>query len=449
MEKNKGSILLFNPGEDILEHLVNRLKRIYDIFVAASENEAKEILSGKAIELVLMNNAFCGKNGFNLMNMINHYDDPKEIHIIGKKKTVKTVIQDIHYSIAEEKEGRNRIEEIVYEVHRFFGNREIENDTDVLRDKAGQYYIFENMVGNDKKIREVFELITLFSQGDGTVLIQGESGTGKELVAKAIHRRSQRRNGPFVVINCAAIPHTLMEKELFGFTRGAFTGAFRSSAGKLEIANNGTVFLDDIDTLDIHMQAKLLRVIQEKEFERLGSTRVVNVNVRFIAATNKDLMEMVRQGLFRDDLYYRLNVLPIALPALRERKSDISMLLEYFLRLNADSTGKPLKRFSENVIKLMNEYDWPGNIRELQNLVERLFAITRGYVIGLDYLPLSIKNRNKFSGETLKDAVAWIERDLILKSLDASHGNRQSAAKKLGIHRNTLLNKMTAFQIKI
>ena len=448
MEKKEGSILLFNPEEDILYHLIKKLEKTYDIFLAASEKEVKEILRMKSIELILVNHDGCGENGFNLMNIIDHHG-LREIHIIGKKKTVKTVIQSIHYPAEVKREGRCRIESIAHEIRRFFENRGIENDREVLTEKSEKYYIFENMVGNDNKIRRVFELVTLFSQRDGTVLVQGESGTGKELVAKAIHHRSQRRNGPFVVINCAAIPQTLMEKELFGFTRGAFTGAFQSSSGKLEIANNGSVFLDDIDSLDISMQAKLLRVIQEKEFERLGSTRTVNVNVRFIAATNKNLMELVRHGLFRDDLYYRLNVLPISLPALRERKNDIELLLTYFLRLNAESTDKSPKRFSENAIKIMTEYDWPGNIRELQNLVEHLFVVTKGYVIDLKDLPSSLRNGSQHTGQTLKDALAVNERAFIVNSLETSEGNRQIAARKLGIHRNTLLNKMKAFEIKI
>jgi len=299
-------------------------------------------------------------------------------------------------------------------------------------------------------MRRVFDLIKKYSKTDGNVLIQGESGTGKELVARAIHTRSSRKNGPFVVINCAAIHKSLMERELFGHTKGSFTGASASSIGKIETANTGTVFFDDIDTLDIYMQAKLLRLIQEKEFERIGNPNVHHVDARFIAATNKDLMKMVKTESFREDLYYRLNVLPVKLPALRERNEDVCMLLNYFSRRFAKKTGKSINIFSENTMQQIKDYDWPGNVRELENCVERLYTLTTGSsCIQIHDILDSITNKEQTFDKTLKKGREVFEKEYIEKALQSSNGNRKEAAQKLGIHRNTLLNKIKALEITI
>jgi len=311
-----------------------------------------------------------------------------------------------------------------------------------LRNALERYHPFEKMIGKNIKMRKIFDLISTVSQSDGTVLIHGESGTGKELVARAIHNRGHRSNQPFVVINCAAIPATLMESEIFGYNRGAFTGATTTSIGKLEIADKGTVFLDDIDSLDINMQAKLLRIIQEKEFERLGSTKVIKADVRFVAASNKDLEKLISRGEFREDLYYRLNVLPIKLPPLRERRGDIPLLLNHFLELYAKNMGKSPKKISNEAVKVLTEYDWPGNVREVQNIVERFTTITKGSIIDLkDIATLDMGKREK-KDMTLKEAVSAFEKKLIFEILESVEGNRKKAAERLGIHRNTLIAKM-------
>ena len=292
-------------------------------------------------------------------------------------------------------------------------------------------------------MKKIFELISTISDGDGPVLVQGESGTGKELVARAIHDLSNRGGQPFVVINCAAIPPTLMESEIFGHQRGAFTGAVRTTMGKLEIADQGTVFLDDIDNLDVSMQAKLLRVIQEKEFERLGGNKVIKIDVRFIAASNRDISQLISKGQFREDLFYRLNVFPIHIPPLRERRSDIPLLLDHFLDRLVKTTGKPPKKFSSRAVKALTEYDWPGNVRELQNLVERCFTITRQPVIHLKDISLFHANLKPSREMPLKDAVARFEQQYIAEILDSVDRNRIKAAKILGIHRNTLTAKIS------
>jgi len=251
-----------------------------------------------------------------------------------------------------------------------------------------------------------------------------------------------------VVVNCAAIPATLMESEIFGHTKGAFTGATSTTTGKLEIANKGTVFLDDVDTLDISMQAKLLRVIQEKEFEKLGSAKVIKADVKFVATSNKDLNELISQEEFREDLFYRLNVFPIKVPSLRERKSDIPLLLSHFLEVNAKKSGRPPKKFSNNAVKALTEYDWPGNVRELQNMVERLFTITKDSVIRLKDISISNIGERQFIEMTLKNAVKSFEKKYIEETLEFTNGGRKKTAEILGIHRNTLLAKINELGLK-
>jgi DNA-binding NtrC family response regulator len=337
------------------------------------------------------------------------------------------------------------VDDVLTVIRRALEKRRLVKEVAYLRNELERYHPFEKMVGKDKKMRKIFELISTVAKSDGTVLVQGQSGTGKELVARAIHNRSNRRREPFVVINCAVIPPTLMESKVFGHNRGAFTGAVGTSIGKLELADGGTVFLDDIDSLDVNMQAKLLRIIQEKEFERLGSSKVIKVDVRFVAASNKNIKELISQGKFREDLYYRLNVFPIGLPPLRDRGNDVLLLLDHFLELNSQKTGKPLKKFSKRAVKVLMEYDWPGNVRELENLVERLFTITEGSVIHLeDYAAFNISHK-EIKGLPLKEAVSIFEKKYISEVLESFDGNRTKASKKLGIHRNTLLSKTNEF----
>ena len=301
---------------------------------------------------------------------------------------------------------------------------------------------FEEMVGQDDRMQEVFQYIVTIARSDGAVLIQGESGTGKELVARAIHSRSARWNKPFSVVNCAAVPQTLMERELFGHNRGAFTGATRSLPGKMERADKGTVFLDDIDSLDIHLQAKLLRFIQEKEFERLGSTRVTRVDVRFVAACNRSLRRMISQGAFREDLYFRLNVFPIQLPPLRHRRKDILLLAKHFLKRHRKTHGTGPKRFTKGACRLLMDHDWPGNVRELENLVLRICTLTRKQTIHRSDIPLERQTPSPMREDSLKEAVKAFERHYIGRVLESVNGSRKEAARKLGIHRNTLLTKI-------
>ncbi|HUU80611.1 MAG TPA: sigma 54-interacting transcriptional regulator [Acidobacteriota bacterium] len=303
-----------------------------------------------------------------------------------------------------------------------------------LKRELNKRYSFTNIIGNSRKMQEVFYLITQVAKSNANVLLLGESGTGKELVANAIHYNSLRSTKPFIKVNCAALPATLIEAELFGHEKGAFTGAIRQKAGKFELANGGTIFLDEIGSLVIESQGKLLRVLQEKELERLGSTKSTNVNIRLIAASNKDLSKAVESGTFREDLFYRLNVYPIYLPPLREREADILLLADYFLEKYAREYRKDIKRISTPAIEAFTQYHWPGNVRELENCMERAVLLCDDQVIHSYHLPPTLQTAQDTGTEqsqSFKDAVERFERELLIDALKSSRGNMRKAAKAL------------------
>ncbi|MFH2219730.1 MAG: sigma-54 dependent transcriptional regulator [Pseudomonadota bacterium] len=420
------------------------LKDDYNVLLAATGKEALEKYKKNAIDLVLLDILLPDINGVELLEELIETDPNTEVIMVTAVNEVNTAVKAIKLGAYEYIIKPFEVDDVLTVIDRALEKRRLVREVTYLRSALERYHPFEEMVGKDKKMEEIFSLISTISQSDGTVLLQGESGTGKELVAKAIHNRSPRKKQPFVVINCATIPATLMESEIFGHNRGAFTGATSTNIGKLEIADKGTVFLDDIDSLDNSMQAKLLRIIQEKEFERVGSNKVIKVDIRFIAASNKDLESLLSTGEFREDLYYRLNVFPIKLPPLRHRRNDVPLLLNHFLKQRARETGKPPKEISENLLNVLVEYDWPGNVRELQNLVERLVTITKDPEIRLKDISAFSMNKRKARSLTLKEAVQIFEKQYIAEVLENVGGNRKMAAEKLSVHRNTLLAKLNA-----
>lgn len=442
------TILVVDDERGVRESFNMVLKDHYQVLMAQTGKEAIDIFSKNYVDLVLLDIRLPDVCGVDLLRKLKEMDPGVEIIMVTAVKTIQTAVQAIKSGAYEYIIKPFDVEELLTVINRALEKRRLVKEVTYLRDELKRVQPFEKMVGNDKKMSAVFELIATISRGDGAVLIQGESGTGKELVARAIHNRSPRKNQPLVVINCAALPASLMERELFGHIRGAFTGAVDSRMGKLEIANKGTVFLDDIDSLDIGMQANLLRVIQEKEFERLGSTKVIKVDIRFVAASNRDIHKLIEKGAFREDLFYRLNVFPIELPPLRERRSDIRLLLDHFLKMQAQYTGRPEKKFSEEALLSLVKYDWPGNVRELQNLVERLVTITPDPVIRLRDISLINITKRGVGNMNLKDAVTAFERQYINEFIDFYEGNRKVVADKLGVHRNTLLAKLKEFKIK-
>ncbi len=440
----KASILVVDDEYGVLQSFKMVLGSEYNVFLAETGETAMKIFSENTIDLILLDIILPGSNGIELLKQFKETDPDTEVIMVSAVKEVKIAVDAMKFGAYDYIVKPFVVEDIINIVYRALEKHRLQREVTYLKDELERFQPFEKIIGQDPKMMEVFDLVSNIAESDGAVLIQGESGTGKELIARAIHKMGTRKDEPFVVINCAAIPETLMESEIFGHNKGAFTGAAAVKVGKLEIANKGIVFLDDVDTLEIGMQAKLLRAIQEKELERLGSTKLIKVDVRFIAASNKNLKNLADTGKFREDLFYRLNVFPIDLPPLRERREDIPLLLNYFLDQYSKHNGKPLKKFSKSAIKVLSEhYDWPGNVRELQNMVERLATITKGNVI----FPQSVSNFNISKKEVkdmpLKEAVDIFEKEFINDVLQRVSGSRKDAARILGIHRNTLQKKLT------
>jgi Nif-specific regulatory protein len=319
-----------------------------------------------------------------------------------------------------------------------------------LKQELRERYNFGHIIGNSGPLREVYEQVTQVARTNTTVLIRGESGTGKELIAHAIHYNSLRANKPFVKVSCAALPETLIESELFGYEKGAFTGAQTRKKGRFELADGGTLFLDEIGDLNLSTQVKLLRVLQEREFERLGGTETVKVNVRLIAATNKDMEKAIADGLFREDLYYRLNVFTIFMPSLRDRKSDILLLADHFLEKYAREHGKRIKRISTPAIDMLTSYHWPGNVRELENTIERAILVCETNVVHGHHLPPSLQTAEgsgTVTNLTLGAAIEAYERDLIQDALKTTRGNRAKAAKLLDTTERIISYKVKKYGI--
>ena len=319
-----------------------------------------------------------------------------------------------------------------------------------LRNELEQRYHFTNIIGNSNRMREVYQMIAQVSRSNATVLIRGESGTGKELVAHAIHYNSLRAKQPFIKVNCAAIPENLIESELFGHEKGAFTGAIHKKSGKFEMANKGSIFLDETGSINLEVQTKLLRVIQEREYERLGGQRTLKTDVRIIAATNKNLEEAIEQGTFRGDLYYRLNVFPIYLPPLRERKTDVLLLADFFLEKYSGENNKEIKRFSTPAIDMLMAYHWPGNVRELENCIERAVLLCEEGVIHSYHLPPTLQTgeeSNTLPSQALEEAVANLEKEMIIDALKNTRGNITQAADLLQITVRKFSYKAQQYQV--
>jgi two-component system, NtrC family, response regulator HydG len=310
---------------------------------------------------------------------------------------------------------------------------------------------FSGVVGTSARIREIFELLAMVAPTEATVLLLGETGTGKELVAQAIHRNSARASGPFVVVNCAALPETLLESELFGHERGAFTGATHRKDGRFVLAHQGTLFLDEVGELSLPLQAKLLRVLQSREFEPLGGTRTIKVDVRIITATNRDLEKMMRAGQFREDLYYRLNVFPVVLPPLRERQEDLPILAEFFLKKFSEKNRREGLTLSPEVLEALRGYPWPGNIRELENVMERAVILCQGTVVNVENLPpaMQVRGHVAVGGDEQELEDLEYERKLISRTLERVAGQRQQAAEILGISLDELNFKIRSYGLDI
>jgi DNA-binding NtrC family response regulator len=399
--------------------------------------------------------------------------DVDGIQILKEVKTVSpetqvimiTAYGSIDSAVTAMKEGASdyltkpfAMDELLLIIKRILRMKQLEEENIFLRKKVEERYGLEGLVGKSPQMLKIYDLIQTVSQTDTTVLINGESGTGKELVANAIHLRSPRKNGPFIKVNCAALPETLLESELFGHEKGAFTGAIKQRNGRFEMADGGTLFLDEIGDISLAVQVKLLRVLQERQFERVGGNETLSVNVRLICATQRDLKEEIRKGSFREDLYYRLNVVPISLPPLRERREDILLLAEHFINKFSQKMGREITGLSEEAKTLLLKYAFPGNIRELENMLERAIALIKGSVIQAEDLPEEVCGQarpiqticEKIQGsKPLTQAVHLFEQEYIQSVLEKTRGKKGQAAELLGISRKTLWEKIKELEIEI
>jgi putative PEP-CTERM system response regulator len=441
-------ILVVDDEANIRESLRDWLKDIgYEVSIAGDGQKALEIAARDIPDIVITDLVMPGTDGIELTRRLKETCPDTDIVLITAFASVPTAIEAIRagaYDYVEKPFCPERLELVIKKI---IEHQDIVRENFSLRQKLDSQYRFENIIAKSHRMQEVFEVVRVVAKSNATVLITGESGTGKELIARAIHNLSQRRGKPFVAVSCAALPESLLESELFGHERGAFTGATSQKKGKFEYAHTGTLFLDEIGDISPNVQVHLLRVIEEKEFNRVGGNEPIKVDVRIISATNRDLKAGMEKGQFREDLYYRLNVVAIHLPPLRERREDIPPLAEHFLRKFAMENHKEIKDFSPDANELMMKYEWPGNIRELENAIERAVILTRGEFITQDELPgigASLASVD-LAGKSLRD----LEKECIMGTLRKTGGNISESARILGITRMTLYNKMKEFGLSV
>jgi len=414
-----------------------------EIATAFSGEEAIARFKEEPFDVVLTDLKMPGKSGLDVLDEVLRIAPQTSVLLMTAFATAQTAVQAMKKGAYDYLIKPFDFEEVRLKIEHILKEKTLQQENVGLREQLQTRFSFENIIGHSGVMQDVFKLIKKVADVDTTVLIRGESGTGKELIALAIHRNSHRAEKPFVAVNCAAIPENLLESELFGYEKGAFTGADRRKPGRFELAANGTIFLDEIGDLSPALQAKILRVLQNKTFERLGGTEAIQLKARIIAATNRDLEAAVKDGHFREDLYYRINVFPIFLPALRNRKEDIPELIEHFV---AKYSKKPLK-ITPNFSRALQAYRWPGNVRELENIIERAVILADNDELTTEHLPPHLAHR---IGESLFDAelpddgieLEKVEIQLIRKALTKSGGNKSKAAKLLGITRRKLYSMM-------
>ncbi|MDY6968087.1 MAG: sigma-54 dependent transcriptional regulator [Spirochaetota bacterium] len=417
--------------------------------VKTSDNgwDALEMIKSHCCDLAVVDMKMPGMNGMELLQKSKEIDPSLPILIMTAYASIDTAVQAMKKGAYDYIVKPLDPENVSQVIERALKLKILEQENLHLHRELEKKYKFEEIIGKSKKMQEIFELVRSVAETDVVVMIRGESGTGKELIAKAIHINSKRKNGPLIDLSCGALPENLLESELFGYEKGAFTGAQQTRKGKIEMANGGTLFLDEIGDISSKTQMNLLRVLQEKNFYRIGSNKSVNVDIRVISATNRDLEEAVRNGIFREDLYYRLNVVDIYLPPLRERKSDIPLLADHFLQKYKRTSTKKIESISGEAMEALISYSWPGNVRELENIIERAIVIGKSDEIILEDLPINIQNgadETQSSSRTL----ANIEKKHIVKILHENNWNISKSAHELNIDRVTLYNKIRKYKIE-
>ena len=421
----------------------------YAVTDVASGREALNEIEQGPFDLVLMDLKMEEMDGIETLREIRKVSPLLPIIIMTAYASVKTAVDALKAGAFDYLTKPLDLDELKVVVKKGLEYYHLRKENRELKERLGDRFDFSSLIGKSRKMRELIDTLSLVAPTDATVLLLGESGTGKEVVANAIHQNSLRSQQPFIKVSCAALPETLLEAELFGHERGAFTGAYTRREGRFQLAHRGTIFLDEIGEMSLVTQAKLLRALYEKEIEPLGSTHTVRVDVRVIAATNRDLSKEVKEGRFREDLYYRLNVVPIVLPPLRERREDIPELALHFFRHFCKKNRKEIKGISPKAVDLLVRYDWPGNVRELENVMERVVIMARKEIITPEELPVQIQKYGEQGGGDLVFppgiSLQEVEKRLIIKTLRDVEGNRSRAAKVLGINRRTLQNKLKEY----
>jgi two-component system response regulator GlrR len=447
MPMMSGKLLIVDDDRNLLELMKMRLESSgYVVTTALDEDVAKAAAAGEAFDLAILDLQLVRQDGISLM---------KELH--GVRPDMPVIILTAHGSIESAVEAMKRgaftyltkpfdARELILHVEHALENKRLASEINRLKGLLTERYDFQNIVARSAAMQTVLEAVSRIAKTESTVYVRGESGTGKELIARAIHLASNRKDKPFVAINCAALPETLLESELFGHEKGAFTGAVKSSRGLFAQAHEGSIFLDEIGDMPLSIQAKFLRVLQERQFYPVGSEQPLEVDVRVIVATNKDLEEHVRQGLFREDLYYRIHVIPVVLPPLRERKDDIPILVDHFLKKFCDQMNKEIKGLTPLAMQRLMLHDWPGNVRELENTIEYAMAMTRQDVIGEDLI-LPAKGTPEETIKPLKEARETFEKGYLIRILELTRGNVSRAAILAGKYRADLYNLLKKYLI--
>ncbi len=437
-------------------------KKNYNVISFEDSLKALEYIKTNStfIDLVITDFRMPGMNGMELIKEITSLDSDISIILVTAFGSIESAVEAMKLGADDYLAKPIDMFELRKRVEKIISNKKLKREVDNLKLRIDKFYSFANIIGKSPQMKELFEKVLMVAPTDTTVLITGESGTGKELIANAIHQNSPRKNNIFLPINCAAIPGEILESELFGHEKGAFTGAVSQKMGKFELASSGTLFLDEIGEMSLDLQAKLLRIIEQKEFMRVGGNKLIKVKTRIIAATNQNLEELVRTGKFREDLYFRLKVVHLKIPPLRERKGDIPLLVNHFIKKFGENHKKPEISISPEALKILEHYSWPGNIRELQNLIESLVIFSNGNVILPEHLPEEVIDKSTFKTEVKQKPVQEpedsilikigqpleeIEKRIILKTLRKYNGNKTHTAKALGIGLRTLHRKLKEY----
>ncbi len=443
----KPVVLIVDDEKNSRDGLARALRRAYDIRVAESGAAALKILSEESVDVMLSDLRMPVMDGMTLMQRALAGSPELICILLTAYGNMETAVEAMRHGATDFLTKPVNLGELELVLQRVLRSRKAEAENRQLREQLDSKFGMENIIGNSPAMQEIFDTVRQVAGSRATVLVQGESGTGKELVAKAIHQLSLRKHGAFVPVHCAALSSTLLESELFGHEKGSFTGATELRKGRFELADGGSLFLDEIGEVDSTVQVKILRALEERAFERVGGQATITVDTRLIAATNRDLKKMVEDGTFREDLYYRLHVVVIELPPLRKRAGDVSLLINHFLELFNRENDRSINGFSPDALDLLQAYDWPGNVRELRNAVEQMVVLSRGQRIGVRELPAHIRGAadaprtSSVEGGTLEE----LEKMAIEQALKATGGNRTRAAEQLGISRRTLHRKIAEY----